>query len=252
VKDIENPLPAKKKSGSWFTKFFILEDGVISLSLRDLTIIICITTSVTLLTMGYLSCTDGTFVCNTERLPMISGVIISNEMYDRIFLLLTTIMMFGVMQVNVRAFYKKLYGIIPDSSNDSLFDLGIIACFALPCVGIFDEKSWKILHVISAGFFFACFGFYSFFLGRHLYNNISKFPEAEQRSIKMLSWHTWGLIFSLVMFCVTPLLPRHAFLNPLFEWITVLYYANFFAFASVVNPFYDSVHQEGTLVPKKK
>jgi hypothetical protein len=46
---------------------------------------------------------------------MISDVIVQ-EMYDRTFLLLTAIFMFGVQQVNLRAYYKQLYGKISKKS----------------------------------------------------------------------------------------------------------------------------------------
>ena len=249
-KQVTIPEPSKKKSSSWFSKFFILEDGVISLSLRDMTVILSLGMSATLLVMGYLSCTDGTFVCNTKTFPMISDVIIAKEMYNRTFLLMTTIIMFGVQQVNIRAFYKKLYGIIPDGNNNFLFDLGLISCFALPMIGIFDEKNYITMHCISAGFFFGCFGIYCVLLGRYLWNNRDKFAASEQRSISIMVWNTWGLIAVLVLFGVSTQLPHTTALCPLSEWALVLYYANFFAIASYTNEFYDSIHEVGTFIPK--
>jgi len=241
--------PTPKKSG-WFSKFFILEDGVISLSLRDMTVILSLGMSATLLAMGYLSCTDGTFVCNAQRFPMISDVIISKEMYNRVFLLMTTIIMFGVQQVNIRAFYKKLYGIIPDGNNDFLFDLGLVSCFALPMIGIFDEKSYITMHCISAGFFFGCFGIYCVLLGRYLWNNREKFPASEQRSISVMVWNTWGLMAVLVLFGLSTQFAQHTAFCPISEWVLVIYYANFFAIASYTNQFYDSIHECGNFVPK--
>lgn len=94
--DSENLIKSKKTSASWFSKFFVFEDGVISLSLKVMTIVISLGVSATLLVMGYTACTDGTFTCTQNTFPAISDVIISKEMYNRIFLLLTTVMMFGV------------------------------------------------------------------------------------------------------------------------------------------------------------
>ena len=250
--DLEKHTKTIKKSDSWFSQFFVLDDGVISLSLRDMTIILSLGISGTLIAMGYIACTDGSFTCNTKTFPMISDVIISKEMYDRIFLLLTTVMMFGIQQVNIRAFYKKLYGVISDGKNDFLLDLGIASCVGLPMVGIFDEKAWGTLHGISAGIFFGCFGIYCYLLGHYLYNNKDKFPASEQRSISIIYWNTWGLMATLLLFVISPLLGEiHHFLTPVSEWAVVIYYANFFAIASYTNQYYDSVHEFGTLVKKQ-
>lgn len=235
---------------SWFKKFFVIEEGVISLSLRELTVLLSMGISATLLIMGYQACTDGTFECNMQTFPMISDVIISNEMYNRIFILLTTILMFGVQQVNIRAFYKKLYGIIPAGKNDFLFDLGLASCVALPFVGIFDEIEWMPMHFLSAGIFFGCFGIYCVLLARYLYNNKERFPEREHASIDSMIWHTWGLMAVLLTFVTSPLLGYRAWLCPVAEWATVLYYANFFAIAANTNGFYESIHEYGVLMRK--
>ena len=62
-----------------------------------MTITSALAISVTLLVMLYLSCNDGTgeYECTYERFPMISDVI-AQEMYDRTFLLLTAVFMYGV------------------------------------------------------------------------------------------------------------------------------------------------------------
>jgi hypothetical protein len=108
----------KKKAGDspYFEQWFIDEDGAISVSLRNLTIVSGLAITVALLAILYFSCNDGTgrYECTYERFPMISDVI-NQEMYNRIFILLTAIFMFGVQQVNIRAYFKKLYGIIPNS-----------------------------------------------------------------------------------------------------------------------------------------
>jgi hypothetical protein len=82
---------------SFFAQWFVMEDGVISVSLRNLTITCSLVISVTLLLILYFSCNDGTgrYVCTFEKWPMISDVI-NQEMYNRIFILLTAIFMFGV------------------------------------------------------------------------------------------------------------------------------------------------------------
>ena len=91
---------AKKKTEdykSFFATWFVMEDGVISISLRNLTISCSLLITVTLLLILYASCNDGTgrYVCTLEKWPMISDVI-NQEMYNRTFILLTAIFMFGV------------------------------------------------------------------------------------------------------------------------------------------------------------
>ena len=61
--------PEKKKAAydykSFFETWFVMEDGVISVSLRNLTITCSALITVTLLLILYLSCNDGTgdYVC---------------------------------------------------------------------------------------------------------------------------------------------------------------------------------------------
>lgn len=215
-----------------------------------MTVLISIGISATLLGMGYKTCTDGTFTCTQDFFPCISDVIITNEMYDRIFLLLTTVMMFGVQQVNIRAFYKKLYGIIPDSKNDFLLDLGIASCVALPLIGIFDEKNFLPMHITCAVIFFGCFAIYCILLSHHLSKNKASFPVGEQRAISIIFWVTWGIIGCGVFALITPFL-GYRFWAPVAEWVTVLSFCNFFAVASYANSYYDSVHEYGTLIQKK-
>lgn len=49
--------------------------------------------------------------------------------------------MMGVHQVNIRAYFKKVYDISSSGENDGLMVLGIISCFSLPLIGIFNELS---------------------------------------------------------------------------------------------------------------
>lgn len=75
--------------------FYVIDDGVISLSLKTMTIVYGLAISITLLAELIVTCTDGTFTCTLDEFPMVSTVI-ALEMYDRIFILLTAIFMFGV------------------------------------------------------------------------------------------------------------------------------------------------------------
>lgn len=123
---------------SYFEKFFVIQDGVISLSLRDMTLVSCIAISASLLVMLYQSCTNQYVECSLDMLPMISDVICL-PYYDRLFCILTCFFCLAVHQVNARAFYKKLNGIADPQTNDFLLILGIISCISLPMIGFFDE-----------------------------------------------------------------------------------------------------------------
>ena len=201
----------------------------------------------TLLVMGYLACTRGYEVCNSTRLPFVSDVIVSRESYDRLFLFLTVIMTFGVMMGNIKAFYKKLYDIVPDWINDLMLDLGTAACFALPMVGIFDDKKYLTYHFIAAGVFFLLFGIYCFMLGQNLYAYRDKYSLKEQSSITAIYYASWGIVVCIASMVITPLFDpfdiNNRFWSVIAEWVTVIYFSNFFSIASLINTFYDTVHE---------
>jgi hypothetical protein len=246
--------PAKKKAAdgtkSFFETWFVMEDGVISVSLRNLTIACSALISVTLLLILYASCNDGTgdYVCTLEKWPMISDVI-NQEMYNRTFILLTAIFMFGVQQVNLRAFYKLLYGKVSNGRNDTMMWFGIISMVGLPMVGIFDESLWKTLHGISAGMFFIGFMIYARLLACAMHEVRSQFDQDTQVSIASMYSNVTNLILVTLGFFVSLGLKGAGGITAILEWGTALYFVNFFSIASFANPFYDSVHQPGTLVP---
>ena len=103
MKDQESiliPCEQRTHASGWTSRFsllFVEDEGVISLSLKDLTLICSVSINVTLISMLYVSCSYGTekFECNVERFPFVSDVI-AQETYDRIFLFITTVFVFGV------------------------------------------------------------------------------------------------------------------------------------------------------------
>jgi hypothetical protein len=246
--------PAKKKAvndyKSFFETWFVMEDGVISISLRNLTITCSAVITVTLLLILYASCNDGTgdYVCTLEKWPMISDVI-NQEMYNRTFILLTAIFMFGVQQVNLRAFYKLLYGKVSNGRNDTMMWFGIISMVGLPMVGIFDESLWKTLHGISAGMFFIGFMIYARLLACAMHEVRSQFDQNTQVSIASMYSNVTNLILVTLGFFISLGLKGAGGITAILEWGTALYFVNFFSIASFANPFYDSVHQPGQLVP---
>lgn len=83
------------------------------------------------------------------------------------------------MQINMRAFFKKVYGYIPDSTNDRLLYIGGAACVALPMIGIFDEIDYRPIHYFFAGVFFICFTLYGVWMANAMYQHKDKFPQSE-------------------------------------------------------------------------
>ncbi len=204
--------------------------------------------TVTLLLILYASCNDGTgrYVCTVDKWPMISDVI-NQEMYNRTFILLTAIFMFGVQQVNIRAFYKLNYGLISNGRNDTMMWFGIISMVGLPMVGIFDEDMWKTLHGISAGLFFIGFMIYARLLACAMYENRDKYDAPTQQAIGNMYSNVTYLILVTCSFFVSIALKGSGGITAILEWGTALYFVNFFSIASFANPFYDSVHQPGTV-----
>jgi len=176
---------------------------------------------------------------------MISDVI-AQEMYDRTFLLLTAVFMFGVQQVNLRAFYKQLYGKISNGRNDTLMYIGMVSMVGLPMVGVFDE-SWKTLHGVSAGMFFGGFMIYARILANAMNEVKAQFDQPTQTAIKSMESNVTGLILTTVAFGVSLALKGSGGITAILEWATAFYFVNYFSIASYANPFYDSINIPSTL-----
>lgn len=84
---------------------------------------------------------------------MISHVIRA-PFVDRIWCILTTFFALAVVQVNLRAYYAKLYPYASAGGNDTMLNIGIATIIALPLIGYFDEHAYKAMHgLVSATFF---------------------------------------------------------------------------------------------------
>ena len=176
---------------------------------------------------------------------MISDVICLH-FYDRIFCLLATFFTLGIQQINVRAFYKMLDGVADSSTNFRLFYLGLLPCFALPLIGVFDEHDYKIAHYSCAAIYFAGIGAYSFFLARQFNKYRAVYTPAEQSSINTLAWCSWAIIaLPCLLLLSRTLYTSDYWATPFLEWATVFFTLSFFGLASFSNPFYDSIHLYG-------
>jgi hypothetical protein len=182
---------------------------------------------------------------------MISDVI-NQEMYNRTFIFLTAIFMYGVQQTNLRAFYKMLYGKISNGRNDTMMYIGIASMIALPNVGIFDEHNWGVLHGISAGIFFIGFMIYARMLAISLDSVKDQFDAQTQKAIANMYSNVTGLMLTTIAFFVSLIVHHSGGITAILEWATALYFVNFFSIASFANSYYDSVHQPGTPLSVKK
>lgn len=227
---------------SSFSSYFLFDQGVISFSLRRTTILLSSVFSLTLLVQLLQTCLAGTFECSIRDFPMISTVI-RQEMYDRIFILETSMFMFAVQTANLRAFYKKLHGVIRAAENDAMFYCGLLSCVALVLIGIFDEKMWSPQHNVIAMTFFLSFAAYAISLGRALYANRGSYPASEGKSIEKLYRDTYWIGGGLTVLLSCLYYFKSDTPTPFIEWILVMWYLNFFSLTGLVNEFYQTVHE---------
>lgn len=211
-----------------------------------MTLVGCGAITVSLLSMLYITCTTIEGECDSEHLPMISAIILDTP-YDRIFCILTTFFTLAVQQVNARAFYKRLYGISSQGTNDFLLVLAIISCVSLPMIGYFDEHQFKLIHGISAGAFFISTGVYAVMISNEMNKHKDKFPES-QTEIARLMTLKWMLIGLITTFIVSIILNgSRGIVTPATEWTLVLIYLNYFGVLAFTSPYYDSIHPYGKL-----
>lgn len=126
--------------------------------------------------MLYNCCKYDLVECTYPVLPMISDCICL-PMYDRVFCMCTTFFTLTAYQADVRAFYKKLYGIATDKENDLLVLLGVITTFSLPAIGYFDEHTYSFIHGCMAALFFASVGFYGYIIAGVMDREREIFPQ---------------------------------------------------------------------------
>lgn len=249
------PPPKPDEEFSMFKNFFHIQDGIISLSLRNLTVVSCLAITASLLGMLYITCD----ILETENcklwemppeLPMVSTVI-AYPIFDRIFCLLAGYYCFAVHQVNIRCFFKMLHGIGDSCLNDFNLFLGLVAVFALPAVGYFDSYWYGSIHGPVAVVFFSATGIYAFILSSEMSANESKFPADTVELIRVVSVVKWLMAGILGIFAISMALFGSSYwLSPLSEWLVVIMFVNFFCVVSYAHGnFYHTVHPMGTLVP---
>ena len=85
--------------------------------------------------------------------------------FDRIWCILTTFFALSVMQVNIRAFYKRFHGIVSVEDNNSMIAWGWALCISFPLIGFFDEWNYAPIHFSLAGVFFTSTCVYGYKIG---------------------------------------------------------------------------------------
>ena len=103
---MENDVVNKVEKSIW-ESLFIVEDGVISLSLRTMSVLFSLLITGGLLYCLKLYCAQND--CSSQKFPLVDDVLLFDEQANRIFLFLTTCFMWGVHQANIRAFYRMMY-----------------------------------------------------------------------------------------------------------------------------------------------
>jgi len=128
---------------------------------------------------------------------MISAVICL-PFWDRLFCLFAAYFAWMCHQVNIRAYYKKMYGRVSDCVNDTCMWLGIISVFSLPLIGFFDEHNYGYIHNPLAVVFFSATGLYAWIMAYSMAKNADKFPAEDLPTIKMITFLARIMFLSLL------------------------------------------------------
>ena len=193
-------------------------------------------------------CSQGVKDCTIEHWPTISETIASNEAYNKVFLLLVTVFMWGIVTDIVRSFHKMLHGKVSTSTNLIYLALGYVMVLFLPLIGIFDCINYKSIHGTCAFIFFGTTSIYMTLVGNALYRNLDSFSADKQKAILLAKKAIVGLfitLFGMLGFLIAhdvKGVPRGY--SNMFEWATVIYYVTFFAIIIQTNTFVDTVHDK--------
>eukprot|EP00997_Jenningsia_sp_PLL12_P005830 NODE_2363_length_937_cov_44.546171_g1943_i0.p1 GENE.NODE_2363_length_937_cov_44.546171_g1943_i0~~NODE_2363_length_937_cov_44.546171_g1943_i0.p1 ORF type:complete len:303 (+),score=70.43 NODE_2363_length_937_cov_44.546171_g1943_i0:32-910(+) len=235
---------------SAFNAFFVLEDGVISLSLRWMT------TVASALVAGVI--VGSTFVCwyldfitiDATHWPFISdisGLPLFSRMYCLVFMLYAL----GVQQTNVRAHYAFLAPHVSPLYNAAVLITGFAAVLILPLIYYWDEY-WSLeTHDTLALSFFALQTVFIWLSSSAFSRNAAKFPAGDQAAIQRLSTISYLLVIALGVFVfVNVSYPEDVFHQAIIEWITVALMMFWVVYVSFESPYYDSVHVYGKVVKR--
>lgn len=154
--------PPKPQPESLFNKWFVVEEGTISISQRNLTIISGFIVTGYLAIMLAWCCYDGEVSCEIWHLPDISELG-KRHPWDRLYCLIMTFHCMTCLQGNIRAFYKLNYDNKDQGWNRTIYWIGFVGTFLLPPVGYLDKDMSPIIHPCLATGFFICLTAYCLF-----------------------------------------------------------------------------------------
>lgn len=188
-------VPKDVKPRSCFSGFFTHENGVISLSLKSMTLTGALTSTFALFYMLYIACRD-TLIdplnpsdnCSFRwHHPMVSDVICL-PFFDWIWCILSTFFALTVMLNNIRAFHRRFHGVISVDDNFNMLCWGAVICVTYPLIGYFDEWNYTTIHFTVALIFFVCTTIYCHKLANRFFEHWDKFPHLSNNVIWFMKW----------------------------------------------------------------
>lgn len=227
-------------------EWFDFEDGTISISLKTLTAFGCMLITTYLATILYLICNNVEGECSwtgvVPEWPSISSIL-CRPFYDRLCCMTFTFFSLVVLQTDVRAYYKKLYGKVSNSTNDGIFLLGMITTISLPCISYFDMHNYGFFHYVFAILFFGCCFFYIWFTVGSLVEHKAEFAQDEWDSIDRADKFRKIMLASALFYGYVKLFMPSTH-SDFYEWVITFMYLNALAIMNLGNKFYDTVHEE--------
>ncbi len=222
----------------FFERFWVTENGVISISVRNMTVIACLLMTLSLAANLYVAC-ETAFECKTTNFPTISKVV-GLPIWDRLACLTTTFYCMGAHQIAIRCFYKKLYGKASHQSNDWLLILGIVTTISAPLTAYFDIYDHADIHTPLSYLFFGSMSGYALILAQQLKKHKESFPKGSHPEINRTA---------LIANLITASLAALGFFQfyddryvPICQWVCAALIINFFAFSIYTNEYYESIH----------
>ncbi len=224
---------------SFWERFWVTENGVISISVRNMTIIACFLLTANLIANLYFVCSWGDLTCSKENFPYPSEVV-GMRYWDRLICLTATFYCMGAHQIAIRCFYKKLYGKISHPQNDFLLIVGIVTVVSTPAIAYFDMYDHVEIHSPLSYVFVGSLCAYAVLLTHHLRKHRESFPEASRSEIDRSSF-----VCTLIIMCLIFLAISHfndSIYTPFLVWALLFLLINFFSFVIYTNEYYESIH----------
>lgn len=144
--------------------------------------------------------------------------------------------------MSVRAFYKLFNGVLDPAHNQRLFYSGIISCFSLPMLGVFDNgEILKRYHNLFAFLFFSSSIYYLTSIGILLKRHEKVFSYMNQKLITGVYYYSLLCLIPVFAFATCIInFGSHYWLSAVFEWCCVFSYMTLTMLVVCQNPYIDS------------